>query len=84
MLFSAVTLWLGLLVTAGGVLLAQPVDLAELLHPAGAAAQAVARGAAARAGRRLVRLALLRREPLRIGDWTLPVVRAPLAARASS
>ncbi|HMZ10405.1 MAG TPA: YbhN family protein, partial [Plasticicumulans sp.] len=31
-LFSAVTLWLGLLVTAGGVLLAQPVDLAELLH----------------------------------------------------
>ncbi|MFO1358185.1 bifunctional lysylphosphatidylglycerol flippase/synthetase MprF [Plasticicumulans sp.] len=80
-LFSAVTLWLGLLVTAGGVLLAQPVDLAELLHlPAlphgpwlGALLLVPVAGWFA--------LALLRREPLRVGDWTLPVVRALLAAR---
>lgn len=80
-LFSSVTLWLGLLITAGGVLIAKPVDLADLLHlPAlphsrtlGIALLLPVAGWFA--------LALLRREPLHLGPWTLPVVRAPLAAR---
>lgn len=79
-LFSTLTLWLGLLVAAGGVLIAKPVDLPELLHvplPHGRTLGVLLLLPVA--GYLLA--ARLRRQPFRLGPWELPVVRTRLAWR---
>lgn len=79
-IFSAITLWLGLLVTASGVLIVKPVELPDLLHLPIQHSRTL--------GWLLLTpvivyllLAHFRRQPLRIGMWELPIVRMHLALR---
>ena len=76
-LFTTLTLWLGILTVGGGVLLLEPLDLRMI--PGLALDNRWLGGSMLALPAVYVLLGILRRQPLSVGSWKLPMVRAHLA-----